>query len=95
VGVDIINELNVILGTSGTAGTLPAKYGSYSLGNGSNSFMYPDWYTAKAQLDAATAGSDQTAYQNAFAIFQNVDYLLSYRVDLLSDLRRFRQAFSY
>jgi hypothetical protein len=27
--------------------------------------------------------------------FQNVDFLLSYRVDLLGDVRRFRSAFGY
>jgi len=93
VGVDIIKELNVIAGTKATPKDLPAKYGFYTLGGVTH--MYPDWQTAKANLDAATGGTDQTAYQNAVAIFQNVDYLLSYRVDLLSDLRRFRQAFGY
>jgi Met-zincin len=91
VGESLIDELNMIAGTKGTPGTLPAKFG-YVNGAGD---AYPDWWTAKANLDTATAGTDQAAFQYATAVFQNVDYLLSYRVDLLSDLRRFRTAFGY
>jgi hypothetical protein len=71
--------------------TLPAKFGYINDAGDA----YPDWQTARADLQAASAGTDQAAYQRATAIFQNVDYYLSYRVDLLSDLRRFRMAFGY
>src|SRR6185503_12622648 len=91
VGESLIQELKQITGTWGVPGTLPAKYG-YINDAGD---PYPDWQTARANLEAAAAGTDQAAYQYATAVFQNVDYYLSYRVDLLSDLRRFRMAFGY
>jgi hypothetical protein len=91
VGVAVIDELNVIAGTKGVVGTLPSKFGYIDV----QGTAFPDWQTAKANLDAAQAGTDQAAYQRAFAIFQSVDYLMSYQVDLLSDLRRFRSAFGY
>jgi hypothetical protein len=89
IGVALIDELNLIAGQPGVPGTLPKKYGVI------NNQPLPDWSTAKANLDAARAGTDQTAFNNAQIAFQNVDFYLSYRVDLLSDLRLFRSAFGY
>ena len=96
-----IQELVDITGTAGVPATLPAVYGADQ-----NQQPLPDWQTAKAALDAATAagaantdstkaGVYQTAYENANAVFQAVDFLVSYRVDLLSDIRNFRAAFGY
>jgi hypothetical protein len=90
VGARLIDELNMITGQKGTPGTLPAHYGV--LANGK---PLPDWQTAKANLDQATAGTDQAALYDAQTTFQSVDYLLGYRVDLLGDLRQFRRAFGY
>ena len=90
IGVSIIDELNVIAGVVGTPGTLPFKYGAYNDGT-----PIPDWQTAKAALDAAKLSGDQNQYNLALTNFQNADYLLAYRVDLLGDLRRFHSAFAY
>ncbi len=86
IGAQILDELASITGTSGVAGTIPAKYGTYSDGS-----PLPDWYTAKAAVDAAAAGTDQTAYQNALATLSVVEQVLEYRVDLISDIRLFRK----
>ncbi len=91
VGTQIINELNMIVGTKGTPGTLPTTFGAID----AQGTPFPDWWTAKANLDAASAATDQNAYQLAQAIFQNVDFLLAYRVDLMNDMRNFRRAFGY
>ena len=91
IGESLIQELNQITGVWGVRGTLPAKYG-YVNDAGD---PYPDWQTARADLETASAGTDQAAFQRATAIFQNVDYYVAYRVDLLNDLRRFRMAFGY
>jgi hypothetical protein len=91
IGGQVIDELNMIAGKQGVTGTLPAKFGVID----AQGTPYPDWQTAKANLDAAQGGTDQTAYQTASRIFQNVDFLLGYRVDLLGDMRNFRMAFGY
>jgi hypothetical protein len=91
IGGQVIDELNMIAGKPGVTGTLPAKFGVID----AQGTPYPDWQTAKANLDAAQGGTDQTAYQTASRIFQNVDFLLGYRVDLLGDMRNFRMAFGY
>ncbi len=91
VGTQLIDDLNVILGTKGTPGTLPPSFGAIDI----NGTPLPDWWTAQANLTAAQAGTDQTAYQTAQTIFQAVDFQLAYRVDLLNDLRNFRRAFGY
>jgi hypothetical protein len=94
-----LQELTDITGTAGVPATLPLTYGVDQNGN-----ALPDWQTAKAAMDAAQAagaagaagdGKLQTSYANALAVFQAVDFLVSYRVDLLSDIRNFRSAFGY
>jgi hypothetical protein len=91
VGTQLIDDLGQIAGTKGTHGTLPLIFGTLD----AQGTPLPDWWTAKATLDAAQAGTDQTAYQNAQNVFQYVDFQLAYRVDLLNDLRNFRRAFGY
>ena len=65
----------------------------------------PDWYTGKALKDAAQAAAQQNtdtskaadlqkAYEAALQNFNIVDVLLSFKVDLLGDIRTFRHAFS-
>jgi len=88
IGVSLLQDLNTMLGVAGTPGSLPTKYGMIS---GS---PLPDWYTAKADLDAAKAAGNQNAYAQALQIFTYVDSLLSQRVDLMGDIRTFRHAFS-
>jgi len=104
IGARTIQELIDITGQPNVPATMPAKYGADF-----DNKPLPDWYTAKSQLDASKAavaayqGSDatmqqtlQTNFQKANAIFQFVDQgLVSYRVDLLNDIRNFRQAFGY
>jgi hypothetical protein len=94
-----LQELTDITGTAGVPATLPLIYGVDQNGN-----ALPDWQTAKAAVDAAQAAGAagatgdnklQTNYANALAVFQAVDFLVSYRVDLLSDIRNFRSAFGY
>ena len=48
-------------------------------------------------IDTDTTKIDllQKAYSDARSVFQTVDYYVSYRVDLLNDLRTFRTAFGY
>jgi hypothetical protein len=100
IGVTVLNELNQIVGVEGTPGTLPKKYGT------AGGQALPDWFTAKAKLAAAQAAAAantdttkamalQTAYTNAVNIQSYVEYLLNYRVDLLGDIRSFRNAFRY
>jgi hypothetical protein len=80
--------------------TLPKKYGT------AGGQALPDWFTAKAKVAvaqaAAAANTDntktaalQTAYTNAVNIQTYVDYLLNFRIDLLGDIRSFRNAFKY
>ncbi len=92
VGTQLIDDLNaVVLGTQGTPGTLPLIFGTLD----AQGTPLPDWWTAQANLTAAQAGTDQTAFQSAQSAFQFVDFQLAYRVDLLNDLRNFRRAFGY
>jgi hypothetical protein len=91
VGTQVIDELNAIAGTKGVTGTIDLKFGAAD----AQGTPLPDWQTARANLDAAQTSGDQTKFQNAQSIFQYVDYLLGYRVDLLNDLRNFRRAFGY
>ena len=51
----------------------------------------PDWYTAKADLDAAAAGTDQDKFNQANSTFNYVNSLLGYDVDLVADIRMFRK----
>jgi hypothetical protein len=99
----VIQELIDITGTSGVPARMPKKFGF-----GLDNQPLPDWYTAKKQLDdakaaaAAYTGSDKTMqatlqanFDQANTIFQFVDqFLVAYRVDLLDDIRTFRQAFN-
>lgn len=103
IAAKVVQELNEITGQAGTPGTIPLKYG---VGFDGKSAL-PDWQTAKQNLDdakaAATANTDaaqtaklQRAFDEANAIYQYVDQsLVAYRVDLLNDIRGFRQAFGY
>jgi Met-zincin len=105
IAAKVVKELVDITGKAGTPGTLPTSFGSYrDLDNNIQSL--PDWQTAKANMDAAkvdgAANTDATKaadfqrkYDLAQAIFQQVDYYVSYRVDLINDLRLFRSAFGY
>jgi hypothetical protein len=98
----VVQELMDITGQPGVPASLPEKWGLDPDNN-----PLPDWYTAKAKLDAAQAAAQantvagkptddlQLAYAKANSNFQNVDYLVSYRVDLLTDIRTFRIAFGY
>jgi hypothetical protein len=88
VGVSLLQDLNTMVGVAGTAGSLPTKYGMIS------GAPLPDWYTARANLDAATAAGNQKAYARALDIFTYVDSLVSQRVDLMGDIRTFRHAFA-
>jgi hypothetical protein len=99
-----VQELIDITGQPGVPATMPSKYGADF-----DNKPLPDWYTAKAQLDAAKAaaaadtGTDATVTQKlqsdfnkANIIYQFVDTsLVGYRVDLLNDIRAFRSAFGY
>jgi hypothetical protein len=99
-----IQELIDITGQPGVPANMPSKYGADF-----DNKPLPDWYTAKAKLDAAKAaaaaytGTDkmmiqslQTDFDKANAIYQFVDQgLVAYRVDLLNDIRTFRSAFGY
>jgi hypothetical protein len=87
IGASIIDELNAIVGTPGAAGTVPVKYGV----NPYDGSVLPDWYTAKAAMDQAAKGSDQAAYTKALQAFTNVDQLMGFQVDLISDIRLFRK----
>ena len=86
IGKQLLDELTAITGTKGTRGTVPLNIGAYT--NGS---AVPDWYSAKADLDAASAGTDQTAYMQANQTFNYVNGLLGYRIDLIGDIRMFRK----
>jgi hypothetical protein len=86
IGAQILDELASITGKNGVTGTLPTRFGTYSDGT-----PLPDWYTAKAAVDAAAAGTDQAAYNNAQAILSNIEQVLEDRVDLVSDIRLFRK----
>ncbi len=85
IGAQVLDELSEITGTPGVRGTLATKWGTYG------TTPIPNWYTAKSDLDAATAGTDQAAYDKAQVIFSHVDYLIGYRLDLISDIRSFRK----
>jgi hypothetical protein len=104
IAAKTIQELVDITGQPGVPAFLSMKYGTDF-----DNKALPDWYTAKAQLDAAKAaaaaytGTDktmtqqlQTNFDKANAIYQYIDQgLMAYRVDLLNDIRTFRQAFGY
>jgi hypothetical protein len=86
IGKQILDEMNAITGVKGTRGTLPLSIGMYTDGS-----PVPDWYTAKADLDAAAAGSDQDKFNQANSTFNYVNGLLGYDVDLVADIRLFRK----
>jgi len=90
IGGQLIDELNLLTGQAGTTASLPKKYGLDDVRQ-----PLPDWQTAKAAVSAAQTSGDQTAYNRAVSIFNVVDYLVAYRVDMLNDLRTFRAAFGY
>jgi hypothetical protein len=86
IGKQIIDEMNAIVGVAGTRGTVPTNIGAYTDGS-----AVPNWYAAKADLDAAAAGSDQKAFNAANQTFSYVNGLLGYRIDLVGDIRLFRK----
>jgi len=90
IGKQILDELTAITGVAGTRGTVPISIGSYSDGS-----SVPDWYSAKADLDAAAAlpnnATNQQTYTAALGTFNYVNMLLGYRVDLIADIRMFRK----
>jgi hypothetical protein len=86
IGKQILDELNAMTGVKGTRGTMPLSIGMYSDGS-----PLPDWYTAKADLDAAAAGSDQKKYNDANSTFNYINNLVGYDIDLIADIRMFRK----
>jgi uncharacterized protein DUF4953 len=86
IGAQIIDDLAAITGTPGVVGTIPPRFGTASDGS-----LLPTWYSAKAAVDQAAAGTDQTAYSNALTTFTTVDQVLGYQVDLIGDIRLFRK----
>jgi hypothetical protein len=101
IAAKTIEELIAITGTFGVPAKMPAKYGADF-----DNQPLPDWYTAKQNLDTAkkAAGDNtdpamsqtlQDNFDKANAIYQFVDFLVSFRVDQLNDIRIFRQGFGY
>jgi hypothetical protein len=86
IGRQILDELNAITGTAGTPGTIPVNVGTYTDGT-----PVPNWYSAKAALDAAKQSMDQAAYDQAIATYNYVNGLVGYRIDLIGDIRLFRK----
>jgi len=86
IGKQILDELNGITGVKGTRGTVPLSIGMYTDGS-----PVPDWYSAKADVDAAKAAGDQNKYNSAISTFNYVNGLLGYRIDLIGDIRMFRK----
>jgi hypothetical protein len=89
IGRQILDELNAITGTQGTRGTVPLNIGAYTDGS-----PVPNWYSAKADVDAAAARTDQgaqDAYSQALSTFNYVNGLVGYRMDLIGDIRMFRK----
>ena len=66
---------------------MPLNLGSYTDGT-----PVPNWYTAKADVDAAKAAGNQMAYDQAISIFNYVNQMLGYRIDLIGDIRAYRKA---
>jgi hypothetical protein len=89
IGVELLDELAMLTGTKGVPGTITKKFGTY------NEQPLPDWHTAKANLDAALASGDQARFNEAQLLYNNAEFLLNYRIDLLNDLREFRRVFAY
>jgi hypothetical protein len=87
IGRQIIEELIGITGVAGTRGTLPLSIASYTDGT-----PLPNWYTAKADLDVAKMGTNQAAYEQAVSIYNYINQLLGYRIDLISDIRETRKS---
>jgi hypothetical protein len=99
IGAQVVQELRDYTGVAGTAGALPPKFGTFK------DKPLPDWQTAKTALDAAQMAAQvntdktmtntlQQNYQDALSVFEAVDSIISFRVDVLSDLRSFRNFFS-
>jgi len=86
IGKQLLDELNGITGVQGTRGTVPLSVGSYTDGT-----AVPNWYSAKADMDAAWAAGDQAKYNQAISTFNYVNGLIGYRIDLIGDIRMFRK----
>ena len=86
IGVAVVQELNQLVGAEGVAGTLSKRYGTDGTGQ-----PLPNWYSAKALVAAAKNAGNQSDFTQATAVFNYVDFLVNYRVDLLGDIRTFRK----
>jgi hypothetical protein len=87
IGKEILDELNAITGVAGTTnGTIPTSITSYSDGT-----PLPNWYAAKKKLDDAAAGTDQNVYNSAISLFNYINQMVGYRIDLIGDIRMFRK----
>jgi hypothetical protein len=87
IGKQLLDELNGITGVAGTTnGTIPTNITSYTDGT-----PVPNWYACRKALDDASAGTDQDAYNRAISLFNYVNQLVAYRIDLIGDIRIFRK----
>ncbi len=86
IGKQLLDELNGIVGAPGTRGTIPLNLASYTDGT-----AVPNWYTVKADLDVAAAGTDQPKYEQAISLYNYVNGLVGYRMDIIGDIRLFRK----
>jgi hypothetical protein len=86
IGAEIIDELTAIVGSPGVQGSIPIRFGGYTNGQ-----AYPNWYTAKAAMELAFNQQQQQQYKDAKLMFEYIDYLVNYRIDLISDIRVVRR----
>src|SRR6266540_396696 len=86
IGAEIVDELKAIVGAPGVAGVIPVRLGAYDKGQ-----AYPNWYTAKAEMESAFQRQQQKEYEDAKRLFEYIDYLVNYRIDLISDIRVVRR----
>jgi hypothetical protein len=86
IGKQLLDELNGIVGVRGTRGTIPLNLASYTDGT-----AVPNWYTVKTDLDVASAGTDQAKYEQAISLYNYVNGLVGYRMDIIGDIRLFRK----
>jgi hypothetical protein len=95
IGAQLIDELNTIVGNStDTNVKLPLSIGAIppAFGGATDwTTPLPNWYCAKSAVASAQAANDQTAYTNAVGVQTLVEQLMSYRVDLIGDIRSFRK----
>lgn len=95
IGAQLIDELNTVVGSSTdtnvklplTMGAIPPQFG----GAPDWTTPLPNWYSARSAVAAAQSANDQTAYTNAVGVQTLVEQLMSFRVDLIGDIRSFRK----